>query len=338
MENLPVPKNVLDVEFKLFGALTVKQFFKVLVGCVGGVLFFLLPIHILVRIPLMAGAVILGVGAALLPGFEVKVSKLVKHIFVSPRYFWKKSVEAPEVLKMSAPKPVKQDISVPTDDVSIDELLETRATQLLAEDKEANRGTTVDADENNKLDMLMSDVYKDTATSDGTLTIRRSSGTKEVGLGADAVPSPVDMTAQVEMKPEEKGVSVAKLEQSMMSGDMLTKVEAGDQIEGMYKGVKEGLGGISSGSVTEKPKTNIFGIVVDKAGNPLSGVVVEARSIDGNVLASGRSGNDGRFSLELSGDVSGMVVLRPTHSNYKFAQFKVNIGGNKLPGFKLRAS
>jgi hypothetical protein len=70
MENLPVPKNVLDVEFKLFGALTVKQFFKVLAGCVGGVLFFLLPVNILIRIPLMAGSVILGVGAALLPGLR----------------------------------------------------------------------------------------------------------------------------------------------------------------------------------------------------------------------------------------------------------------------------
>ncbi len=138
MEAHPVPKNVLDVEFKLFGSLSVRQFGKVLIGALIGLVLYLLPIPGLIAIPMIIVSVLTGVAAALIPAFEVRITALVKSVFVSPRYVWRKGTEVPDVLDSLATKQVKQAAGIQKpkvtkqeqasiDDLSIDQILEARS-------------------------------------------------------------------------------------------------------------------------------------------------------------------------------------------------------------------
>lgn len=140
MDSHPVPKNVLDVEFKLFGALSTRQFVKVLIGALFALGIFLLePIPMLLKLPLMVISVLTGVGAALIKGFEVRLTGILKAIFISPRYIWQKRGKVPDAFdkgskrKLSTKKktkttPVKESVELTIDDYGIDQILAARAT------------------------------------------------------------------------------------------------------------------------------------------------------------------------------------------------------------------
>ncbi|MCA9379384.1 hypothetical protein KC640_03060 [Candidatus Dojkabacteria bacterium] len=137
MEQLPVPKNVLDVEFKLFGSLTVKQFLKVLLGCLIALGLFLVPgLHPIIKIPGIGIALVVGVGSALLPSFQVKLLALLRAVFVSPRYVWRKETQVPEVLKskLSSQENTGDASAVAAsrdpDDITIDQVLSVRSAVM----------------------------------------------------------------------------------------------------------------------------------------------------------------------------------------------------------------
>lgn len=136
MDQHPIPKNVLTVEFKLFGALSVRQFLRVLVGCLIALALYALPVHPIIKYPGIIISILVGAGSALLPGFDVRLSGLLKSVFVSPRYVWKKNVNVPEVLSdLAKPANNTKDSSrkatksgpVDQDDLSIEQILATRS-------------------------------------------------------------------------------------------------------------------------------------------------------------------------------------------------------------------
>lgn len=135
MDQHPIPKNVLNVEFKLFGALSVRQFLRVLVGSLLALLIYALPLHPIMKFPLIIISVLVGIGSALVPGFNVRLNGIMRAILVSPRYVWKKQVQVPEVLKASPPKQkakpkVLKDTASELDDLSIDQILVARSQVL----------------------------------------------------------------------------------------------------------------------------------------------------------------------------------------------------------------
>lgn len=149
VEQHPVPKNVLNVEFKLFGTLTVKQFLKVLAGCAIALVLFVIDINILIKLPLILASLGIGILSALMPGFETKFLALLRAVFVSPQYVWRKDTKVPEVLTENA-KPQtstaqKQEtqISHPQspEDLSIDQILATRA--VMGMDQPESQSNTV---------------------------------------------------------------------------------------------------------------------------------------------------------------------------------------------------
>lgn len=150
MEQHPIPKNVLTVEFKLFGALSVRQFLRVLAGSLVGLLLFVSPLHPIIKFPGIVISVLIGIGSALVPGFDVRLTGLLKAIFVSPRYVWRKQVQVPEVLKATPPKPqstekVVKDTASELDDLSIDQILVARSQVMPAvqQGRPADQGQAV---------------------------------------------------------------------------------------------------------------------------------------------------------------------------------------------------
>jgi len=142
-----VPKNVLNVEFKLFGSLSVRQFSKVLIGSLIALALYLSPLPILISLPLMIISVLVGVGAALVKDFEVRLSGLIKALVTSPRYVWRKQEAVPAALKSkqqqqaikdkgrgkkSSSGPVNGPRQLNVDDLSLDQILLARS--IYAED------------------------------------------------------------------------------------------------------------------------------------------------------------------------------------------------------------
>lgn len=135
METHPVPKNVLNVEFKLFGPLTVNQFFKLVVTALICLVLFVVPVPRIITIPVVVVVALLGASIALLEGFEVKVAGVFKAIFGGTQYVWRNKHDVPEVLKESekkessttSTKKMQSNGPAQLDDISIDKLLDARA-------------------------------------------------------------------------------------------------------------------------------------------------------------------------------------------------------------------
>ncbi len=104
MKSHPVPQNIMDVEFKLFGELTIRQFGYVAGGALAAFVCYVLFADIgLVRWPLVVFFGILGIMLAVFKvndrPFEIWLANFIFAIFTSQRSIWKKSAKTPEILR-----------------------------------------------------------------------------------------------------------------------------------------------------------------------------------------------------------------------------------------------
>lgn len=85
MENHPIPQDVTGFQFKLIGNLTVKQFAYLAIGIVSAVILWQIPVNILIKFPLCAFFVILGLGLAYLPisgrPMDLMIGNYIKALF-----------------------------------------------------------------------------------------------------------------------------------------------------------------------------------------------------------------------------------------------------------------
>ncbi len=102
MERHSVPQNIMDVEFKLFGSLTVRQFANLAICIVLAVIFYFFNIPVIVKWPIIIGLVLLGLGLALVKingqTFGTWLGNFIASMFTSQRKIWKKSPKVPEIL------------------------------------------------------------------------------------------------------------------------------------------------------------------------------------------------------------------------------------------------
>lgn len=103
MKRHALPQNIMDVEFKLFGALTLKQFVNLAVNVVIALIIYSTPIPSIVKWPIIVMFVMLGLALALvtvngLP-FSAWLSNFLEALTTSQRRVWKKSQKRPEILK-----------------------------------------------------------------------------------------------------------------------------------------------------------------------------------------------------------------------------------------------
>lgn len=130
----PVPQNVMEVEFKLIGDLTIRQFTYLLVF--GGLIFLTLnlPLPVIFKYPLAIVEFFMGIGFAFLPVNDVPMDKWVANYIAAitkPRIrVWKHTSNLPYFLDLNTTQ-VKQDQAnssgtQPTQRKSIEELLENK--------------------------------------------------------------------------------------------------------------------------------------------------------------------------------------------------------------------
>lgn len=369
MEQHPVPKNVLTVEFKLFGSLTVNQFVRILIGGFAGLGIYALNLNPLIGIPLIVIVVGTFVLSALIKDFQVRLYGILRSLFVSPRYVWRKQESVPDILIDNKAASVKAAAAVAAGkqsnktiaDISLDRLLDARAAAVLSKQPEAEGGTN--------FDRVYGREYEDEAPpravgqslqpSRDTLAGVPATGQEvRVGPNSSVVVQPVRNTtprpmvaAAVSEKEQIETDYIESLAEQEIQGlqDKLTeltrqgaspeaKQEVIDRINQLYAGVKKTVASAAPAEQAKKldPKRMVYGVVVDKKGEPIRDAQVSVFDTQGNQVGPvGISGEDGRFAVE-NEFASGEYVVSLSHPTYQFLKFKIRVQSDRLPAYRFR--
>lgn len=351
MEPHPVPKNILTVEFKLFGSLSVRQFFKVLAACAAGLLIFALPIPKIITVPVILVVVGLGVLAALIPSFQVRLFGFLKALFVSPQYVWRKSDKTPSVLQKSA--------EIKASNTSISKVEKINATPSLGRlniDQLIDAKNIAQGEPDNLEDDL--DIASNTSSGFARYYEQEFSVPKPArGRGVLAAankdnysvtpkPTPIfdaamgqNMAANGALNTEalvsQPNVSIQQTQTANTQNQSLTT--GSEQLAANFDAAKQAASNLVPLQV-ETPKKYIYGIVVDAKENPVSAATVILLNAQGKqVEPQTMSGSDGRFSLDISDLEMGSYAMRILHPRFAFYDFRVNYDQNKLPAYKFKA-
>lgn len=109
MERHAVPQNIMDIEFKLFGSLTVRQFGTLAVSFILAVLLYALNLPAIISYPLIFFIVVIGLAMAFLTvnsmPFGRWLGNFINSLFSQQRKVYRKSTQVPTALGKSVPTP-----------------------------------------------------------------------------------------------------------------------------------------------------------------------------------------------------------------------------------------
>lgn len=340
-----MPKNILTVEFKLFGALSVRQFMKIVVGCLLSLVLFVIPIPKLVSLPIILVVLIVSILSALIKDFEVRFWGFIRAVFVSPRYVWKKQESAPGVLAEVKKEPTenKQTVKIEKEgaaalaELSIDQLID--AKNLAAGTNSSSDGDSQDlVASSNNFESLYSQTF-------GPVDLQKSKSPNLQAVLSDqptapviTAPAPVVVPAAA---PEASAEPAADPSQTAVD-DLMDTVQKGNSssadINAAFDQAKQTVAATLPPTADMPVHKYIYGIVVDKSGSPVAGASTHLLDAKGQeVVPSGSSTSDGRFALDVSNVPFGGYVMRIQHPRYSFYDFKVNYEDKKLPAYKFKA-
>lgn len=358
MEPHPVPQNIIDVEFKLFGSFTLKQFSKILIGGLIGVGIFFLNINLLIKIPLILVAILVGFGLAIVPNLGRLLFGFVKAIFVSPRYVWSKQPSIPEILSSNEVKSTINDkelqaaISkkrIDIDDIPLD----------MDDYDEVEEGVSKNVDKSMFL-KIYQEMYGNTLNKENsqfrianpTDTEEKESSSLSTRFLGKALQS-IDINI---LKPKKQTTKSAQeyldeleglrkeFEEIRNSSFRNPKLEEElvTKMNQLYSEYREKHGQVNfqatSNTVTiEKPKAGnvINGIVVALNDSPISNA--EIFLVNNFLKKTYRtiSDDNGRFTTHIPIPI-GDYDIRLKKEGIRFHTYKIKISENKPPAYKFR--
>lgn len=349
MEPHPVPQNILDVEFKLFGAFTLKQFGKIMIGSLVGVGIFLININPIIKIPLVLASVFIGILSAIIPNFQTSLFGFIKALFISPRYVWVKENQTPEILapaKMADPNKDRNVTSalnkkkLDINELPLDKLFGT-TTQKSTPETEEDYQTT----EGQNLSQMYSDVFGDVKK---TVVVPRPAAQASMANVIQPVPAQSAFAPRFKSIEEyQKEINKLKFELSSLAKDPDYK----DKEQKIMEEINDLFAEIKLIQGEQKERVNpavaakaeameldgrlIFGIVVDKRDQPVAGAHVDFLNMGTNQTYSAISSADGKFTSNeaLPKGEYAVTILYPSK---RFHAYKIVIADQPLPGYKLR--
>ena len=357
MEQHPVPQNIIDVEFKLFGSFTLKQFSKIVIACLVAVVIYFLPIiPFIMKIPLILLVVGAGILSALIQNFGVWLNGFAKSLFISPRYVWVKKEATPELLRTKKKEDVKktQTVSVQTNrskidiaDVSLDKLFGSKAADESV--AEIEKDFDPDPVRSSNLDRMYNQVFSSGTTPHLPQAVQNQN---------QPVVQDITQSSLTPVQKLEKEIAQLKFELSRLNKDaqyqqkeaqIIARInQLYNQVQGLQRKeqptnypqnapIQSSVGIGNSVVVTPVEKTSkiVFGIVVDGSDNPISqaGVVFENPQDQSAYRAVSTA--DGKFSSEEIPE--GVYMIRIEHPGYQFHNYQIDLRQQKLPAFKFRA-
>jgi hypothetical protein len=360
MEKHSVPQNIMDVEFKLFGSLTMRQFTYLAVTFIFALLIYFSGMPKLASVPIIFIMVLIGLGLALLTvndqPFSVWFTNFIKSLFTSQRRVYHKSAKAPESLR----KTVTQTKVQNNVDNMVEESAERRKalTARLQKDKKPEEGDVQDEVEDpflvdgaSRLDQYFTQkVNENMQAYDLKPNVASSAANSTVATVKPVEVPPVDVPAveqvvkpQVVFKPQPK-VNLdpeAKIQITMQNnsdprplgaviGDTDQKVrtpgnaQPADSAEPQLK-------------VMNRLKPNqVAGFVCKKDDSPLDKAQVLLKDSKGNLLRSVYSDAHGKFIIP-STLPDGHYIVEISAPGQTFPEYQVELKGELLPMYRYLA-
>jgi hypothetical protein len=206
MKQHAVPENIMDVEFKLFGSLTAKQFGYIIAG--GGIALFFYYFFKSLNTTFLGWifvvlSVILGLSLALIrineQPFEVWLGNFLSAMFSSQKRVWKKSKKVPKVLEkkqlsqtvpiQSVTRSVPQQVQAPVDPIRMNtQKTQQVPTQPVSQAKQQSDTPSIpqhpfkDLSKKQEKDKEEQDTIIDTTAADEVKTPIAGKGVKENGF------------------------------------------------------------------------------------------------------------------------------------------------------------
>lgn len=331
MERHPVPQNIMEVQFKLFGSLTVKQFSYLAVAFIIGLIIYFTPLPDYIRYPLIFICAILGlffsVGQINGQPSTVWVGNFIVALFSSQERIWRKTPVTPEIFKddLLDSRKVKseQNISIGQNRspiLSLDDapLLNFSEQTVTEYDKEVDKNLS-DIDEHMKF------LYKDLPEK---FKMDINSPLEKKAPEKDMEKKPIQINTS--SFPENETNTVNNINkvtpQKELLNDILTQA---DLEENSAKNI-----------VTENPIGNyvniVRGVVISKDNAFISNAQIYVKDKKDNLLRKALSDSNGRFSLTtpLNNDE---YFIDIEAKGCKFPRFKVLLNGTESPIYKFVA-
>ncbi|MCS7317640.1 MAG: carboxypeptidase regulatory-like domain-containing protein [Candidatus Dojkabacteria bacterium] len=378
MEPHPLPQQILDVEFKLFGAFSLRQFIKVFIACaIGFCIYFIEPIPIFIRIILIGIVVILGFLFATINRFENKFINFIKAMFISPRYIWTREYRIPEILsniyestgeKLTVVTNFKNTKKIDINEIPLSSLFQkseiTQNKQKLEKQDEYLYATNNE----DELDIFSPSVivnkYFDTFFDKKTTSLQ-SDKLKQQNVklnpkentnkgNQENLTSNVFVPSYKTLQEYLEAIKKLKLELAKIKGDpdkkdieeniMLNISKLINEIKIIQSHNATIAGPIKSvvkGNKTQvKPLQQdgqiVYGIVVDNKNIPIEGATVEFVK-NNQVISAVKTDKKGRFVTNTPLPIGEYHIRINNNGVNKFFEYKINVGTEKLPGYKLRA-
>lgn len=358
MTQHPVPQNVIEVEFKLFGSFTLKQFSRILIGALVGVVFFVLPLPPIIKFPLAGVSVIIGFGMAVAPSLGTWLTGFVKAMFVSPRYVWIRESSPPDILKAkpvaaSTAKEFKVDKATAQNKIDISKV---DLKSIYGNQNKPIMQTTVTKEEDTidlKPDKVSEDnfvrVYED-VFGEGLFQRSKDSALNQF-YNKEFVEKPkTQESINKQIKDYTEEINKLKFELSMIVKDENYKQKEEEilsRINDLYRELKI-LNNPQLSANTVQPVIKnqqvqttavqgkiVNGIVVDKKDMPIPNVIVSFVNRQKNIIYRTKSGGDGKFTTGSPIPVGTYAVVLE-QINHKFHTYLVEVNAQSLPAFKFR--
>ncbi|GIW58738.1 MAG: hypothetical protein KatS3mg086_023 [Candidatus Dojkabacteria bacterium] len=334
MEPHPVPQNILDIEFKLFGSFTLKQFGKMLIGCMVGLFFFILPINFFVKFPFVAGSILIGVLSALVPTFQTWIMGFAKALFISPRYVWIKDKVNYELLnKSSSVKPDKETLQAAKNRKKID-ISEIPLDKLFATQTETSTQQS-DADKDQVKDQNFQRVYTQEFQNEKNKLVNPEQKQNFQNQNSLSPEQEINILQnQLENLDMADPNYKAKSEELMMK---IAEVRSKVKLRGRYDQVaRQGENLVDAqGRKLNDYSQEIFGIVVDRQENPIEAAKIIFQDVQTGKQFSAITDQTGKFSTQQKLPM-GTYIVSIQHPKFKFNNYKIVVSKEKLPTYKFK--
>lgn len=361
MTQHPVPQNVIEVEFKLFGSFTLKQFSKILIGALAGLIFFFLPLPVIIKYPLAGISVLLGIGMAIIPALGTWLSGFVRAMFVSPRYVWIRSANPPDILK------AKEITTTKTTDMKVGASKKSNKLDIEKLDLRKVYGENYQAPntqyvQTTQAQVQNSDLKPDAVSEDNFVRVyqdvfgedifnRSKDSVLNNFYNQEFVDKPnAEQSIEDRIARYKKEIEQLKLQLSLLSKDesYKSKEEAIlSRINDLYREIKlQDNSQVNLNVPTTLVKNQslqtqfvsgkiVNGIIVNKRDTPIPFVIVSFVNKEKNVIYRTKSSNDGKFTTGTP-IPSGKYVVVIEHPEHKFHSYLIEVGDQSLPAFKFR--
>jgi hypothetical protein len=358
MEQHPVPQNIIDVEFKLFGSFSLKQFSKILFGGLGAVVIYAIPfLPTYIKFPLILVSVAVGFLLAIVPNFGIWLNGFLRALFISPRYVWIKETNTPELLREKSMGKTEKNLAVSAaENSSKVDITELPLDKLFVSHRDSEANDPVDdlaRDDSiatsTQLRRTYDQLFGLNSTGSGNLAQNQAASTHQIVESLEA-----NTQKQDPLKAYNDQITTLKQELASMVKDANSAVKEQEiiqKINSLYAQMNQApqrqaavVAPVQSRIVgnnvviEQAPITgqSIFGIIVDSTDKPIADAIMNITDLaDSSKIYKTISSTDGRFASNKI--PKGSYAVRIDAPPHQFFTYKIDIADQNLPAYKFKA-